>query len=316
MKMNNRTSIYLLSMLLASVVCLASCARQSSVQTETIVNAGTKTFCYKDSCRHLILSLSLEVPMGDDSASLQMRDSLIADFILNANCPSYGEDFQIKPYTGDMSDTQAIVEYYGKADYEYLYNLAKSDYDERLKYLNEDTTLTDEERQERSDDVPVWGYDLNIKQITDTLGFVVYNSATYIYSGGAHGGVVGTGAITFNKVTGAKISRFIRPDATKALQPLIRKGLIRYYGECGDTITDAQLSERLQLEGTIVPQPRMTPFPNATGDSLIFTYGQYEIACYADGMPSFALSVKDLIPYLTPESKALLIRKNSPITPL
>lgn len=306
MKMNNRTSIYLLSMLLASIVCLASCARQSSVQTETIVNAGTKTFCYKDSCRHLILSLSLEVPMGDDSASLQMRDSLIADFIRCANSPSYGEDFQIKPYTGDMSDTQAIVEYYGKADYEYLYNLAKSDYDERLKYLNEDTTLTDEERQERSDDVPVWGYDLNIKQITDTLGFVVYNSATYIYSGGAHGGVVGTGAITFDKATGAKISSFILLDATKALQPLFRKGLIRYYGEYGETMTDSELSDRLQIEGSVIPLPRMTPYPNATGDSLIFTYGQYEIACYADGMPSFALPVKEILPYLTPEAKSLI----------
>lgn len=313
--MKNRTSFYLLAMLMASVVCLASCARQSSVQTETLVNAGTKTFCYKDSCRHLILSLSLEVPVGEDSASLQIRDSLIADFILNANCPNYGEDFHIKPYTGDMSDPQAIVEYYGKADYEYLYKLAESDYNERLKYLNEDTTLTDEERQERSEDVPVWGYDLNIKQITDTLGFVVYNSETYIYCGGAHGGVVGTGAMTFDKATGTKISNFILPDATKALQPLIRKGLIHYYGEYGETMTDSELSDRLQIEGTVIPQPRMTPFPNANGDSLIFTYGQYEIACYADGMPSFALSVKDLIPYLTPESKALLIRKNSPITP-
>jgi hypothetical protein len=37
----------------------------------------------------------------------------------------------------------------------------------------------------------------------------------------------------------------------------------------------------------------------------VFTYQQYEIASYAEGMPSFVVPYPDIEPFLTPEAKAL-----------
>lgn len=302
---------------MTAIICMLgfnSCAGQKATGEGTTEDEGTQVYTFKDSCQHLIVSLSLSLPLGKDSIGMQIRDSLIADFILNVNQPVYGEDddWGIPPYKGDNSDAQAIVDHYGREVYDYLLKLAQSDYEERMQYLKEDSTITEEEKKSIMADVPQWAYDLSITKVTDTQRFVVYQSQAYIYCGGAHGGITGTGALTFDTQTGKKIGRFVKADAASALQPLIRKGLRQYYAEYGDTITDGELSERLQIQDTMIPLPQDAEYPNATADSLIFTYGQYEIACYADGMPSFKLSVKDLMPYLTPEGKALFETSNLP----
>lgn len=291
---------------LAFVFLLASCTGKPTPESTTI-DDGTMTYTFKDSCQHLTMSLSLEVPAGKDSASVQICDSLIADFIRSINNPGYGgeDDEVIPPCAYNRDDIQSLVNHYGRAAYQNLLKMALDDYEERTAYLAEDSDMTDEEREEIMNDIPQWKYCLDITQVTNAHAFVVYNSQSYCYFGGAHGGVTGTGAITFDKATGSKIERFIFSDATLAMQPIIRQGLRQYYSEYGDTITDDEFSERIQIEGTIIPLPQRTPSLNATADSLIFTYGQYEIACYADGMPSFSLPIKALLPYLTPEAKAL-----------
>ena len=78
-------------MLIALVGMFSSCTGQKSVQEAESENAGTKVFCYKDSCQHLVVSLSLELPMGKDSASTQIRDSLIADFVESVQSPGYDD---------------------------------------------------------------------------------------------------------------------------------------------------------------------------------------------------------------------------------
>lgn len=298
---------YRLLLILAIATLFTSCTEQKKVPTQE-TDAGTKIYTFADSCQHLIVNLSLELPLGTDSASMEIRDSLIADFIRNTEHPGYEEEGtqNIKPYTGNMNDPEAIVEYYGRADYDYLLKLAKNDYNQRIEFLEEDTTMTEEDKQSIMDDVPMWAYDLKISRTTDTPRFTVYSSEAYVYFGGAHGGVAGSGTLTFNKTTGKMITEMIARNHATDMQGLLRKGLLNYYAEAGDTITDAQLSERLQLTTPYVPLPVMEPCPNATGDSIIFTYGQYEIACYADGMPSFKLAVKDIKRYLNKEVLELL----------
>lgn len=290
--------------LLLTLIC--SCTGQKAADVEV----GTQTFCFSDSCPHLTVKFSLELPIRTDDAATMMRDSLIADFMRNALQPvEIADDDEknlITPYNGDMTDAQAIVDYYGKAVYEFLLEQALDDFNYRIQYLEEDSTMTAEEKEEIKNATPQWCFELTIARTTDAKDFVVYNSFAYVYYGGAHGGVSGTGAMTFNKATGQKISAFINADAANALQPALRKGLQRYYSECGEQLTNDELSDRLQLLDTIIPLPINTPQPNAAGDSLIFTYRQYEIACYADGMPSFAIAAKDLLPHLTGEGKAIL----------
>lgn len=302
-----RFSFLYISFIIASF--LFSCTGQNnSSMANASLEGGTQVYCFKDSCRNLIFSLSLEVPTGEDSASLLIRDSLIADFIQNAKQASIDTESGngIEPYSGDKADVQAMVDYYGKAGYETLLQQAVDDYEARTSYLENDTTMSPEEKKNIMDEVPQWAFDLNVNKSTDTLGFVVYHSVAYVYYGGAHGGLMGSGALTFDKSTGKKIERFINPTAEKAMQSLIRKGLVKYYAEAGETISESELSERLIIDADIIPLPVNTAYPNERADSLIFTYRQYEIACYADGMPSFMISIDDLMPYLTEEGKALI----------
>lgn len=304
---------------LVLAVLMTSCGGQKGTAEESkVLGVETQVFNFADSCKHVMVSVALEVPVGDDSISAQIRRVLVADFVNAARQPGYHEDEStwIKPFQGDTTDIHAMVDYYGKAGYEYLLKDAKSDYDQKVEFLEEDTTIAEEDKEMIRNDVPLWAYEFSTKKVTDTLNVMMFYSQIYAYFGGAHGGVVGTGAMTFDKENGKWIKSFLKPDATEALQPVIRKGLIRYYSEAGDTITDQQLSERLQIEGTMIPLPRNAPYLNDSCDSLVLTYGQYEIACYADGMPSFMVPLKELMPYLTTEGKELIdaIRIN-PVAP-
>ena len=305
---------FLAILCVASAALICSCSGQQSSNASNSDNAGTKVYTFKDSCQHLVVNLSLELPAGDDDASALMREALIADFMLNARQPGYDQEneFSIQPYTGDMTDAQAIVDYFGKADYEFLLAHSMADYNERMQYLNEDTTMSAEYREQAKNDVPMWAFELVVKKASDNPAFAVYQSQTYSYFGGAHGGVGGTGDLTFDNSTGKKIERFVKADATSALQPLFRKGLLRYFANGYADITDSDLDGLLQLsEDNTIPQPVNTPSINATADSLVFVYRQYEIASYAAGMPNFSISVKDLEPFLTEEAKALLEKVNA-----
>lgn len=293
---------------MAVVVCaICACNTQKRSETETNVAAGYEVFSFKDSCKHAFVTMSLELPMGNDSAALQIRDSLIADFIRHAKCIYEEEEKQkLKPYSGDKTDFQALVDYYGKINYDIVLKRVEENYQYYLNQLEEDTTLTAEQKQSYREDFTQWSYEQKIEKITESDDFAVFNSETYTYWGGAHGSIDGSGALTFNKHNGKRIMRFIKPDAEEAMQPLIRKGLREYFSEADKDIPDDELPEHLIIDSPSIPLPTNTAFPNAAGDSLVFTYCEYEIGCYAEGMPSFKLPVKDLLPYLTDAAKELL----------
>lgn len=258
----------------ALIVTLLSCGdkKRNPFASEL---PDTQTFTYNDSNAHLVVSLSLELPMGDDSITMQVRDSLIADFV--------------RPYAPEGQDPQAIVDNYGRRISSELLAQAQEDYAASTR-----------------EDIPQWEFRLSTKHLKTYVNYDVYQSQGYVYYGGAHGGVTGTGALTFNRHSGEKIQRFLKPEAIEPLQYLLRRGLCQYYLESGDTLTDEGLSERLQIEGTQIPLPQQAACPNATGDSLILTYGQYEIACYADGMPTVTVAISDVKPYLTPAALRVL----------
>lgn len=291
-----------------SILAVCLVALMSSCTGTKSADAGTQVYAYNDSCPHLMLNFSLELPKGEDSVAMSIRQSLIDDFVANIMQPGYEEDTlgALTPFDGNVSDAQALVNHYGKACYDYLLKQAMDDYKERMSYVETDSTMTDEAKQYIEENVPMWAFEHKMEKSIDTPSFVVYTSKGYCYYGGAHGGVTGSGGLTFSKADGSMIEHFLKPESTPQLQSLLRGGLIQYYTEAGDAMTDEQLNERLFIDDGIVPQPQQVPYPNATADSLVFTYQQYEIACYADGMPSFTIAVKDLAPYLTDEAKALL----------
>lgn len=289
---------FLLIVLLAAV---CSCTGLRSGGRET------QTFRFSSSSKSLSVSLVLELPTGRDSVTQIIRDSLVADFINNSQSPlSYDGMATMAPFAADRNDIQAQVDYYGKSCYDRLNAQAMEDSNARRRFLDEDKTLTPEEKERICNEAPQWEFNLEISKLTEALSFVVYRSTAYVYCGGAHGGVTGSGAMTFDKVTGRKIGRFVRRDAAGALQPLLREGLRGYFRECGEDLSEKELLERLFIEDGFIPLPADTSYPNPAGDSLTFVYRQYEIASYADGMPNFSLPVDALVPYLTPEGRGLL----------
>ena len=307
--MRKYRALFSLLLLAATLSCTGQKTNVAAASAAP-ASAAPEVYTFADSCRHLLVKLSLELPAGTDNATRQMREALIADFMANCRQPGYDQEntFAVKPYSDKMDNPQAIVDYYGKADYDYLLAQAKADYNERVEYVDENPNLSAAERESIKNEVPRWTFEMSIKKETDAPRWAVYQSQSYVYYGGAHGGVTGSGALTFNKATGKKISRFVREDATGAIQPLLRRGLLQYFHAADYDVSDSNLNSCLSISDGIIPQPADTPCPNAAGDSLLFTYRQYEIAPYAAGMPNFSIPVKDLMPYLTPEGKALLTK--------
>ncbi|MCR5077525.1 MAG: DUF3298 and DUF4163 domain-containing protein [Prevotella sp.] len=148
-----------------------------------------------------------------------------------------------------------------------------------------------------------------VGEACETDRFVTYLSQYYEYSGGAHGmaSLYGT---TFDRRTGARMDYPVDTTKLKALQPLLRKGVERYfmqvYAENGERVTAASVQDdvsSLFLENGIIPLPSAAPYLSPEG--LVFIYGQYEIGAYAIGMPRFTVPYKDIAPFLTTEARRL-----------
>ncbi|MCR5245262.1 MAG: RsiV family protein [Bacteroidales bacterium] len=252
---------------------------------------------YQDSTAHSNLSIKAELPIpGQGEAARNIRAKLIEvmDGQLS-HIGSYEETRLFPPYEGGEDDTDRLLGYYREKALEAIGILSQEDYDERISYI-EDLELLD--------DMPDWEYDFSLTKSKETERYVVFLSNDYVYQGGAHGGIIGQGGLTFDKEDGLLVEEFLQPDCQEAIQPLLRKGLTQYFSGDGITVTPEELDDFLLLETGLIPLPAWTPFPSEEG--LVFTYQQYEIAAYAAGMPNFSIPYEEILPFLTPEAKALL----------
>ena len=277
----------------------------------TACNAGkplqTEVRDYADSTAHSFLTLHAELPVPADAAAKAIRGKLVDIMDTQLSQITFGEPQRYFPrFEGNTDDTDALMAYYQDQTLSLIGRLSQEDADERERYIREDGDLSEEEKAEILANSPAWGYEFNLKKIADTLGYVVFQSQNYIYQGGAHGGITGDGYLTFDRKTGRYIEATVDPACTAAIQPLLVKGLLGYYSEFGEKMAEEEMRERLQIEGDLIPLPAWTPYPTAEG--LCFVYQQYEIASYADGMPSFIVPFDEIQPFLTAEAKQVLGR--------
>ena len=267
----------------------------------------TETLDYEDSTAHSRLEIKAELPKpGQGAAVDRIRAALIEvmDGQLS-HIGTYEEERQFPAFEGNADETEKLLEYYRGKALETIGKLSQEDYDERVASIEENDGLTDAEREEILSGMPGWEYDFSLLKNRETDRYVVFLSEDYVYLGGAHGGIVGRGGLTFDKKDGLLVDKFIDPSSLDAIQPLLRKGLTDYFADGEVEITSEELDDMLFLESAgIIPFPAWTPFP--TEDGLVFTYQQYEIAAYAAGMPNFIISYDDVLPFLTPEAKTLL----------
>ena len=266
----------------------------------------TETLNYEDSKAHADLSIKVELPVyGQSAAADRIRASLVEvmDGQLS-HIGSYEEERLFPAFEGDFSKTESLVMYYRDKALEAIGQLSQEDYDERVNSIEENDGLTDGQRKEILADMPGWEYDFSLLKDRETDRYVVFLSQDYVYLGGAHGGVVGRGGLTFDKKEGALVEKMVDSASLDAVQPLLRKGLSQYFSDNEMEVAPEELDNILFLETGVIPFPAWTPYPSEEG--LVFTYQQYEIAAYAAGMPEFTVPYADILPYLTPEAKALL----------
>lgn len=162
----------------------------------------------------------------------------------------------------------------------------------------------------------IWKYE-------ETATYVTYMSNGEGFTGGAHGWAMSTG-MTFSKIDGqavgyqqvydekhetwhVKNQRLFKDTKSARFRALLKEGLRSYFDsfEEGTKTSDAELQD--QLQGTEIdnlPLPQYPPY--FTKDGLLFSYQQYEITCYALGMPSFVISYDKILSFLTDEAKALV----------
>lgn len=301
----------LLFLITAVSLSFASCGNKNA-ETAEIENAFAypleiENYTFSDSSKYANISIKAVLPVAKDSVSQVIRDSLVN--IIGNSIRSYqGSQMEdnkplIAKYNGDEKDAKSMLDYYSKAVSKLLNSQAKEDYDERVKYWEEDTTLTEEQRKEFKEGVTPWDYSMDVTKTSEDSTFVVFNDTEYAYIGGAHGGVFGWGGITFRFSDGSIVKDFLKDNVLKDMQPLLKKGLKEYFNENADEKikTDQQLMEQLMLPEEskgLIPLPAWTPSPDEKGKGLVFTYQQYEIACYAVGMPSFVLTWEELKPFL------------------
>ena len=256
---------------LVFVSCTNKTAETAELENPFTYPLEIENYTFSDSSRYANISIKVALPVAKDSVSQVIRDSLVN---IIGNCirsyqGSQMEDTKplIAKYNGDEKDAKSVFDYYSKEVSKMLNSQAKEDYDEKIKYWEE------------------------------------FNDTEYAYIGGAHGGVFGWGGITFRFSDGSIVKDFLKDNAVKDMQPLLKKGLKEYFNENADEkiTTDQQLMEQLMLPDEskgLIPLPAWTPSPDEKGKGLVFTYQQYEIACYAVGMPSFVLTWEELKPFL------------------
>ena len=266
----------------------------------------TETREWADSTRSANLTMKVELPVtGQGAVADRIRTALVEvmDEQLS-HIGSYEEGRLFTAFEGDAAQTDALLAYYRDQALETLDKFAQEDMDDRYEYIAENEELSAEERKEILTSLPGWSYDFSLVKARETDKYVVFLSQDYVYLGGAHGGVIGRGGLTFEKQDGLLVEKFLDPACLDAIQPLLRKGLTQYFAADDFEVTPEELDDYLFLETGVIPFPAWTPYPDK--DGLVFTYQQYEIAAYAAGMPNFTIPYDDLLPYMTAEAKALL----------
>ena len=301
----------LLFLITAVSLSFASCGNKNA-ETAELENAFAypleiENYTFSDSSKYANISIKVVLPVAKDSVSQVIRDSL-ANIIGNSIRSYQGSQMEdtkplIAKYNGDEKEAKSMFDYYSKEVSKMLNSQAKDDYDERVKYWEEDTTITEEQRKEYKESITPWDYSMDVTKTFEDSTYVVFSGSEYAYIGGAHGGVFGFGGITFRFSDGSKVNGFLKDNVVKDMQPLLKKGLKEYFNENADDkiTTDQQLMENLQLSGengNLIPLPAWMPCPDEKGKGLVFTYQQYEIDCYAVGIPSFVISWEELKPFL------------------
>ena len=245
-----------------------------------------------------ITSLSQITPSEIQTQTLTLADSISVNGVngtvkMDIDFPESGNFFVINNIREWMSEQMGGT-YEGRAE----------DGDRMLNHYKS-SILTDFQENIIPDMPPVPDIscykDIKIKKLQETDRFVTYLYTQEGYSGGAHGWYLMEGQ-TFRKSDGRRIDYDIfREESKDELAQLIMDNIYAQYFE-GDK---NQFENSLTMENNdFFPLPVSAPIFRE--DGVEFIYQQYEISCYAAGLPACVISYDLIEPFLTQAGRSLI----------
>ena len=230
-----------------------------------------------------------DYPSGNDSLS-QAVAIYVSNELGRVYLPLVSNGGQTKSFSlfsGDKTKGKAVVDYYGKCMSKYLF-----------REFND-------MRSEGVENLPGMSCDVAVRKVYENDRYLTYTTSTYTYLGGAHGSSVSY-SVNIVKPSGKVLEETVDTLKVGQMQPILRKGIMAYLHENGDAeATEKNLENYLFLENGVVPMPSQAPC--LTDKGVCFVYQQYEIGPYALGMVTFTVPYKEILPYLKPEVRTLVV---------
>lgn len=150
-------------------------------------------------------------------------------------------------------------------------------------------------------------YQINFAPDFQSDSLLTYEYNTYCYLGGAHGGSVMRVA-TFVVPSGKMLTydNVFKPDSRRELISMVRNAVWTQYLQplAADQDGPSTLRDALLIDPDAMELPICGPQFGPKG--VTFTYGQYEIAPYASGMPACTIGYDRLRPLMREEILSLL----------
>ena len=144
----------------------------------------------------------------------------------------------------------------------------------------------------------------NITKVYENDKIITIGAGGYDFLGGVHGQGY-TSGLTVRKSDGKIISKdLLKPDAWNQLQDKVAASLCKYLEvENNEELYEILFKENVKYDEATktLTLPLPQDLPVIVNDTVVFTYGAYEIAPYAVGMPEVLLPIKDIEAQLNPE---------------
>ncbi len=227
----------------------------------------------------------VDYPTANDSLSSEVRN-FIARELGSLYIPLVnGDEKGYTAYSGKLDNGKALVDFYGKGT---------------VKYLTQQCN----EMKSEGADILGMSSEITIRKTDENDRYLTYESFSSSFLGGAHGTTV-IYSTNISKITGRTLTQTVDTLKAKALQPLLRKGVVSYLRKQGEkSVNDKNLGEYLFIENGIIPMPATVPY--LAKDGVHFVYQQYEIGPYAMGIVEFTVPYAEIKQYLTDDAKKLI----------
>ena len=270
----------------------------STSTTEKLFATDSIQFAKASKDSTITSHIVIDYPSGDDDLDIAVR-KYIAQELSDLHLPGISDEPttqktpKFKGSLDKQGDKEGIIEkgkelvdFFGNSNYQFL--------EKELKDI----------KQYSADAEIYMSYEANVRKTGETAHYLTYNSNTYTFEGGAHGSATDY-SVNIAKATGKVLKETVDTTQVKALQPILRKGVLRYFKAQGDKdITEKNLGDYLFIEKGIIPLPKYAPY--LAKDGVHFIYQQYEIGPYAMGMVSFVVPYSDIKAFLTADALRLI----------